>query len=164
MFVVFITFIKNPLLKGLLLWPSYHDLFLKKNLSADIDKLMISVNILLSTELTAPYFAQPLFYNLGDSFCVTLLLMKITVLSLFVGSLMLQSCGVNLKDALIVKKGGSEYLYNLTDNGCSTGDQSFSSLTAMCENLKNDSANNFCAYELRRSKFETDCFSTGTWN
>ena len=90
--------------------------------------------------------------------------MKRMFLMLITGSLMLQSCSVNLNDALIVKKGGSEYSYTLKDNGCSTGDQSFSSLTAMCENLKNESANNFCAYELRRSKFETDCFSTGTWN
>lgn len=47
--------------------------------------------------------------------------------------------------------------YTLTENGCSTGEQKFSSQEQMCEGLKNDSLNNYCAQNLRYQKFQNDC-------
>lgn len=70
---------------------------------------------------------------------------------------------MDLQDGIVTKKDVQDYSYNFTVNGCTTGDQAFSSLDSMCEGLKNDSLNNYCAYDLRRSKFDTDCFGRGTW-
>ncbi len=50
----------------------------------------------------------------------------------------------------------SSYSYTLTENGCSTQKQSFSSKEAMCEGLKNDSLNHYCAESLRRNRFTSD--------
>lgn len=49
------------------------------------------------------------------------------------------------------------YSYNLSENGCSTGEQVFSSQSAMCDGLRNDALNNFCAQGLRYQKFQNDC-------
>lgn len=43
----------------------------------------------------------------------------------------------------------SSYSYELSYNGCSTGKQTFSTRTAMCEGLRNDALNNGCAYSMR---------------
>ena len=47
--------------------------------------------------------------------------------------------------------------YTLTENGCSTGEQYFSTQDDMCDGLKNDSLNNYCARNLRYQKFQNDC-------
>jgi len=72
------------------------------------------------------------------------------ILLLTLATLALASCG---------KK--EEFKYNLTENGCSTGDKSFESKDAMCTALKDNAANNGCAYSLRKEKFAQD--SCGTW-
>lgn len=56
-----------------------------------------------------------------------------------------------------IVNGQSSYTYNLSENGCSTGEQQFSGREAMCDGLKNEPLNNYCAQNLRRSKFQTDC-------
>ena len=54
--------------------------------------------------------------------------------------------------------------YNYTaENGCSTGEHTFYSNEQLCDGLKNDSLNNYCALSLRRSRYQTDCAGRGTW-
>ncbi len=75
----------------------------------------------------------------------------------------LQSCNVDLKDGVVVKNESQNLSYNLSENGCSTELQQYSSFASMCEGLKNESRNNFCAYNLRRAKYEAECLSQGPW-
>lgn len=49
----------------------------------------------------------------------------------------------------------SSLSYNLTENGCSTGQQQFSSEAALCEGLQSESRNHGCAESLRRSTFQS---------
>lgn len=49
--------------------------------------------------------------------------------------------------------GSSEFSYNLTENSCSTEQQSYASQAAMCEGLQSDSRNHGCAENLRRLYF-----------
>jgi hypothetical protein len=55
-----------------------------------------------------------------------------------------------------------EYKYNLTENGCNTGEKTAESKDQMCSLLKDNSANNGCAANLRKNKYEQD--GCGTWN
>lgn len=54
-----------------------------------------------------------------------------------------------------------EYKYELSENGCSTGKQELESKADMCTRLKDNGANNGCAYTLRKQKFEQD--GCGNW-
>jgi hypothetical protein len=74
---------------------------------------------------------------------------------LALSTLALSSCG---KEESKVE----QFKYNLTENGCSTGDQSASSKEEMCNLLKSRSANNGCAFSLRKQKFEQE--GCGTWS
>lgn len=47
--------------------------------------------------------------------------------------------------------------YELTDNNCSTGKQSFNSKKTYCEGLLNDRLNNNCAGRMRALKVEKEC-------
>lgn len=47
--------------------------------------------------------------------------------------------------------------YELTEDNCATGKQTFSDKGAMCEALKDSARNNFCAYSLRKQKFAAEC-------
>lgn len=51
----------------------------------------------------------------------------------------------------------SSFTYELSENSCSTGEKTFSSNEAMCNALKDDALNNFCAQNLRYQKFQSDC-------
>jgi hypothetical protein len=53
--------------------------------------------------------------------------------------------------------GSSDLSYNLTENGCSTGEQSFSSREDYCKGLQNKELNHDCAYTLRRNNFKANC-------
>jgi hypothetical protein len=53
-----------------------------------------------------------------------------------------------------------EYKYELSENGCSTGKQELESKSDMCTRLKDNGANNGCAYTLRKQRYEQDC---GSW-
>ena len=89
---------------------------------------------------------------------------KIVLFSqLMLAAFALASCNKSLTDTLVKNYNVQKYSYQFTENGCTTGEKSFSSLSEMCTNLKSDSNNNFCAYGLRKSKFESDCFSQGVW-
>jgi hypothetical protein len=76
--------------------------------------------------------------------------MKI-IFGLALSSLALAGCG---------KK--EEYKYELVENQCSTGEKQADSKEKMCSQLKDDAANNGCAYRLRKEKFEQN--SCGSWN
>ena len=82
------------------------------------------------------------------------------LLSLLLG---LSGCDVSVKagDRELVNTGGQNkkesFEYDFTQNNCPTGKKSFSSRDAMCDALKNDDANNFCARELRYEYFKTNC-------
>ena len=54
-----------------------------------------------------------------------------------------------------------QFKYSLTENGCATGEVTASSKEEMCNLLKNDEANKYCAGSLRRQKFQQD--GCGTW-
>lgn len=54
----------------------------------------------------------------------------------------------------------SSYSYELEQNGCKTGSQSFDSKDAYCAGLKDDRLNKNCAYSLRKSEFEQNCSGT----
>ena len=58
---------------------------------------------------------------------------------------------------LLDKKKKDEYKYNLSYNGCSTGEHKFSSKDAMCDALQNNSLNNYCARDLREQHFRGQC-------
>lgn len=48
-----------------------------------------------------------------------------------------------------VQQNGNKYSYNLTVNGCSTGQQVYYSKAELCEGLQNDYQNNDCAHTER---------------
>lgn len=48
----------------------------------------------------------------------------------------------------------TEYSYSFTYNGCPTGEQKFSTLSQMCDGLKDDSLNKSCASTLRETYFK----------
>lgn len=53
------------------------------------------------------------------------------------------------------------WAYEATENGCSTGVQSFNSLKAYCDGLKNDDLNKGCAAKTRFKLFqEAECTLT----
>lgn len=62
--------------------------------------------------------------------------------------------GSSLTDGL---KKQSSFSYELSENGCSTGEKNFSTNDAMCNALKDDALNNYCAQNLRYQKFLSDC-------
>ncbi|MFZ3230288.1 MAG: hypothetical protein WA160_08790 [Pseudobdellovibrio sp.] len=82
---------------------------------------------------------------------------KITLIQLAALVLLFTSCMPKSATDAILNQKSSGYTYDLTENGCPTGEHSFSSLESMCDGLKNDSLNNFCARNLRYSKFQSDC-------
>ena len=71
---------------------------------------------------------------------------KVKFGQLFLASFIMQSCNNSLTDTVVKNYNTETYSYQLTENGCTTGKKNFSSLSEMCNSLKNDSANNFCAY------------------
>jgi len=71
-------------------------------------------------------------------------------LALTLVTLALASCG---------KK--EEFKYELSQNGCSTGEQKTDSKDALCTRLKDNAANNGCAYSLRKERFTAE--GCGTW-
>jgi len=58
---------------------------------------------------------------------------------------------------LLTHAQSQNYTYNLSENGCSTGEHTFSSNESMCDGLRDDSLNNYCATNLRYLKFQSDC-------
>lgn len=57
----------------------------------------------------------------------------------------------------------SKLTYSLSENGCQTGEHTFYSEQQMCDGLKNDALNNYCALRLRQLKFQADCQGRGSW-
>ncbi len=74
-------------------------------------------------------------------------------------AMVLPSCGATPADegslgrALIETKKES-YTYEFELNGCNTGRHQFLSKNAMCEGLKSQSLNNYCAVSMRERHFE----------
>lgn len=79
---------------------------------------------------------------------------------ILIGVLFLVGCSGNSLGKALDPNNNSNtqsYSYNLTENGCGTDEHVFSSREAMCDGLKNESLNHSCAYNLRRTKFNSDC-------
>jgi hypothetical protein len=57
----------------------------------------------------------------------------------------------------------SSFTYCYSENGCSTGTNTFSSVAALCKALAEDNFNRGCAYDIRREAFDSDCAGT-TWD
>ena len=82
------------------------------------------------------------------------------LLSLLLG---LSGCDVSVKagDRELVNTGNQNkkesFEYDFTQNDCATGKKSFSSRDALCDALKDDAANGFCAREMRYEYFKTNC-------
>jgi hypothetical protein len=71
---------------------------------------------------------------------------------------LITACSVDVTKNLPGNGANSQSLsYNLTENGCSTGNQSFSTQDALCNGLRDDALNNYCAQSLRFQKFQNDC-------
>ena len=85
--------------------------------------------------------------------------MRKSVLILLLLGSCFSSCHSSVTDSLLnnTKNQAQTLQYNLTENGCSTGDKTFSSLDELCQGLRNDSFNNNCAQSLRFQKFQNDC-------
>ncbi len=73
-----------------------------------------------------------------------------TFLFLSLATLALASCGRK-----------EEFKYELTENGCSTGEQKTDSKEQLCTRLKDAGANNGCAYNLRKERFVAE--GCGSW-
>lgn len=74
------------------------------------------------------------------------------VLTALVCASLLSACGSSEDE---------EFKYQLTENGCDTGEKTFSDLESYCAALKNDAANNGCAKSLRRNVYQSNCASSG---
>lgn len=67
------------------------------------------------------------------------------------------------KDGVNANNDNKSLTYNLTENGCSTGEKTFSSQDSLCEGLRNDALNNHCARGLRYNHFKQECPGR-SWN
>lgn len=73
----------------------------------------------------------------------------LNILLVTTSTLFLFACNVDVKE----ESKSAKYTYNLELNGCSTGEQNFSSFDSYCSGLKNDSLNKGCARTMRREQF-----------
>jgi hypothetical protein len=76
---------------------------------------------------------------------------------LVIGVLLLAGCNAQIKDE---KK---DLKYNLTQNGCATGDVIYANESDYCTALKDDKRNNFCARSMRFDMFKQSC-PNELWN
>jgi hypothetical protein len=83
---------------------------------------------------------------------------KVFFLSVFLG--LVASCGSDKDPESANLKGN--YNYNFDENGCKTGNQSFSSIEAYCKGLQNETLNKGCAQNIRKINFELKCPGTFT--
>ena len=85
--------------------------------------------------------------------------------------LVLVGCGAELDVAGTKVAGGgsagasqksttASYTYSLEENGCKTGEHTFSAKDAYCKGLQSASLNKNCAYSLRKMTFESECPGT----
>src|SRR5690348_478541 len=64
-------------------------------------------------------------------------------------------CGCNSD---VTASSSSENLnYRLSEDGCDTGNQKFSSKEDYCHGLENDAKNYYCALDLRRDLYQQRC-------
>nr|BFD67906.1 hypothetical protein HAGR004_29280 [Bdellovibrio sp. HAGR004] len=62
---------------------------------------------------------------------------------------MLAACSAESKD--------ESFSYQFSYNGCDTGKQTFNSLNAYCDGLRDEARNKSCAYSLRYDTFTAKC-------
>lgn len=82
-----------------------------------------------------------------------LIISVLTILTAVACNLSLKGPGVDTS----TNNKNESFKYNLSYNGCSTGEQSFNSRSEMCTGLQNNKLNNYCALDLRRIHFENEC-------
>ena len=61
--------------------------------------------------------------------------------------------------ACSVEDKSSSLKYSFSENGCETGEKSFSNLETLCVTIQDDSANNYCAGSLRYQYYKEKCES-----
>ena len=66
----------------------------------------------------------------------------------------LTGCGVDL-----IEDESEQYSYELSQNGCSTGFHAFNSKQALCDALKRQDLNQFCAESLREDMYHNQSCS-----
>jgi hypothetical protein len=64
----------------------------------------------------------------------------------------LTGCGKDSSQESAAETANS-YTYDMNQNGCDTGRQSFPDLTSYCAGLESNSLNHFCAQSLRAQEF-----------
>ena len=71
--------------------------------------------------------------------------------------------GVALFSVLLFSSCGKkeDFKYQYSVNGCDTGEHEAESKEEFCALIKNDAANNYCAYSVRKENFQSN--SCGTW-
>ncbi len=92
--------------------------------------------------------------------------MKTTSFALILGfSLLITSCTLPeaVNGLVTSQSANSKLTYNFSENGCQTGEHTFYSEQQMCDGLKSDVLNNYCALRLRQIKFQADCQGRGSW-
>lgn len=67
--------------------------------------------------------------------------------ALVVGALGMSAC----------QKKNEKFSYDLTENGCPTGNHEFNNKAEYCAALRDDRANNYCALNLRRERYKAEC-------
>lgn len=55
------------------------------------------------------------------------------------------------------QKKSEKFSYDMTQNGCATGQHEFSNKADYCASLKDDRANGFCALSMRRDRYHAEC-------
>lgn len=53
--------------------------------------------------------------------------------------------------------GGDYFSYQYVESGCSTGRHTFDDHADLCRTLRDEAANNFCAFEQRRAYYAQEC-------
>lgn len=76
-----------------------------------------------------------------------------SVALIFVTALLLSACGDTSIGPGGVVTTADDLSYSFNENGCQTGDQSFSSKASLCDGLRNETLNHGCARGLRQRYF-----------
>lgn len=77
--------------------------------------------------------------------------------------LSLSACGKLAENKSVKKSEAASYEYDLNDNGCATGKQSFGSLGDYCKGLQEQERNKGCALDSRKRLYESSCKSFGSF-
>jgi hypothetical protein len=63
----------------------------------------------------------------------------------------------NARQELVAASGGDYFSYQYVESGCTTGRHTFDDHAQLCRTLRDEAANNFCAFEQRRAYYAQEC-------